>query len=72
MHMWETYWPYGESSYSCPETLRKAMSGSDHKFPYPLSYVELPDTGIGADTISPADWRYLIPTPPGNAVGVTL
>lgn len=63
MKMWETYWTYGED-YSCPETLRAILDG-ELDFPNPVTYLELPDTGIGAATVPPDQW-----TTDGTAVDI--
>lgn len=63
MKMWESYWTYGEP-YTCPATLRDALDGKGD-FPNPITYLELPDTGIGAATVPPAEW-----TTTGTSVGV--
>jgi hypothetical protein len=63
MKMWETYWKFGED-YSCPQTLTAALDG-DSTAPNPVTYLELPDTGIGADTVPVDQW-----TTGGSEVGV--
>lgn len=65
MKMWETYWAYGED-YTCPDTLKAAMAG-EIDFPNPVTYLELPDTGIGAATVAPQDW-----TTEGTQVGIRV
>jgi len=64
MKMWETYWSYGQD-YSCPDTLLAIMDGQITDFPNPVTYLELPDTGIGAATVDPDQW-----TTAGTSVGV--
>lgn len=65
MKMWETFWKYGED-YTCPDTLQQILDG-DLDFPNPVTYLELPDTGIGAGTVPPSEW-----TTDGTEVGVVL
>ncbi len=63
MKMWETYWTYGED-YTCPDTLRAALDGKGD-FPNPITYLELPATGIGAPPVPPEQWNS-----EGTSVGV--
>ena len=64
MKMWETYWTYGQA-YTCPGTLRDALQGKG-RFPNPITYLELPATGIGAAPVPPAEWNSA-----GTSVGVS-
>ena len=66
MKMWETYWEYGED-YTCPDTLVDILGGEITDFPNPITYLELPDTGIGVPPVPPEDW-----TSDGTSVGVNL
>lgn len=63
MKMWETYWKYG-TDYTCPDTLKNALDGKSEA-PNPVTYLELPATGIGAKPVPPAQW-----TTGGDSVGV--
>jgi hypothetical protein len=66
MKMWETFWTYGED-YTCPDTLLGVLDGEISDFPNPITYLELPDTGIGVDVVPPSEW-----TTDGTQVGVVL
>lgn len=66
MKMWETFWTYGED-YTCPDTLLAVLDGEITDFPNPITYLELPDTGIGVDVVPPSEW-----TTDGTQVGVVL
>jgi len=65
MKMWETFWEYGED-YTCPDTLLEVLDGS-MDFANPITYLELPHTGIGATVVPPDQW-----TTDGTSVGVNL
>lgn len=65
MKMWETHWKYGED-YTCPDTLRSALDGKGD-FPNPITYLELPATGIGAAPVPPSEWNS-----DGTSVGVRV
>lgn len=66
MKMWETFWEYGED-YTCPDTLVDILDGEITNFPNPITYLELPSTGIGVPPVPPEDW-----TSDGTSVGVNL
>jgi len=66
MKMWETYWTYGQE-YTCPDTLLDVLDGEISDFPNPVTYLELPSTGIGASPVPPEEW-----TADGTSVGVDV